>query len=55
MAHIARRSAVILAAGLLAAPALRAQRAFPNRPLRIIVPYPPGGVTDPWGASPRRQ
>jgi tripartite-type tricarboxylate transporter receptor subunit TctC len=49
MAHIARRGAVILAAGLLAAPALRAQSAFPNRPLRIIVPYPPGGVTDLMG------
>ncbi|MBV1795591.1 tripartite tricarboxylate transporter substrate binding protein [Siccirubricoccus sp. G192] len=36
-------------AGLLAAPALHAQPGFPNRPLRIIVTYPPGGVTDLMG------
>ena len=39
-----------LGAGALAAPRLaRAQAAFPSRPLRIIVPYPPGGVTDIMG------
>lgn len=38
--------------GLLAAPALllaataRAQGGFPNRPVRMIVPYTPGGVSD---------
>ena len=36
----------ILAAGLLAAPALRAQEVFPNRPVRIVVPYPPGAIND---------
>ncbi|MBB5690524.1 tripartite tricarboxylate transporter substrate binding protein [Roseomonas alkaliterrae] len=30
---------------LLAAPAL-GQAGFPNRPVRMIVPYPPGGATD---------
>ncbi|CAA9284632.1 MAG: BUG/TctC family periplasmic protein [uncultured Acetobacteraceae bacterium] len=39
-----------VALGALAAPfivsPLRAQAAFPNRPLRLIVTYPPGGVTD---------
>jgi tripartite-type tricarboxylate transporter receptor subunit TctC len=42
---IARRG--LLAAPLLAlaAPAARAQ-AFPMRPLRMIVPFPPGGVSD---------
>jgi len=39
---------LILAAGpaLLAAPAVRAQGAFPNRPLRVIVPFAAGGTTD---------
>lgn len=38
---------VLLAAGgtLLAAPAV-AQSGFPNRPIRLIVPWPPGGSTD---------
>ncbi len=37
----------LLAAGgmLLAAPAV-AQAGFPNRPIRLIVPWPPGGSTD---------
>ncbi|MCA3363317.1 MAG: tripartite tricarboxylate transporter substrate binding protein [Roseomonas sp.] len=49
MPHITRRSALALSAGILAAPAVHAQGAFPNKPLRIIVPYPPGGVTDIMG------
>ena len=32
--------------GMLASPLARAQDAFPSRPLKIIVPYPPGGTTD---------
>jgi tripartite-type tricarboxylate transporter receptor subunit TctC len=36
-----------LAAAPLARPAL-AQAPFPNRPLRMIVPLPPGGATDIW-------
>ena len=42
-----RRLVLAAGAGLLAAPALlRAQPAFPNRPIRFIVPFPGGGATD---------
>ena len=38
----------ILATGLaaLAAPVVHAQGAWPSRPLRLIIPYTPGGATD---------
>jgi len=47
---LSRRSALAAVPAALAAPAIaRAQAAFPTRPLRMIVPYPPGGVTDIMG------
>jgi tripartite-type tricarboxylate transporter receptor subunit TctC len=42
---IARRSLLAAGAAALAAPAV-AQPGWPNRPVRVIVPWPPGGSTD---------
>src|SRR5688572_7010936 len=39
---------VIVLAPVLAAPA-SAQQSFPNRPIRMILPFPPGGSTDILG------
>ncbi|WP_431284895.1 Bug family tripartite tricarboxylate transporter substrate binding protein [Humitalea sp. 24SJ18S-53] len=42
---LTRRAALAAPAILVAAPAL-AQAPFPNRPVRFVVPYTPGGVSD---------
>lgn len=52
MTKLTRRSAIAVGAGALAAPALNlayGQGAFPNKPIRIVVPYPAGGQTDGLG------
>ena len=49
MTRISRRAGLVAMGSLLAAPAVHAQAPFPNKPLRMIVPYPPGGVTDIMG------
>ena len=40
------RRALILLTGLLAPLSVAAQSAFPDRPLRLIIPWPPGGTND---------
>jgi tripartite-type tricarboxylate transporter receptor subunit TctC len=41
-----RRRALAAAAATLAAPAFAQGTAWPSKPLRLIVPYPPGGSSD---------
>jgi len=48
---ILRRRGLLMAGtvagtGLLAAPAVHGQGAWPNRTVRVIVPFTPGGATD---------
>ncbi|GAA0605879.1 tripartite tricarboxylate transporter substrate binding protein [Craurococcus roseus] len=43
---LTRRAALGLIASAPAAPAVRAQGKFPDRPIRFLIPWPPGGSLD---------
>lgn len=50
-----RRSLLLAAPALMAAPALRAQGTWPTRPTTIVVPYVPGGPSDILGRTVAQQ
>ena len=47
--NVLAMSFAALAGGCLAPSAAQAQGRYPDRPVRLIVPFPPGGVYDALG------
>ncbi|HEX2011398.1 MAG TPA: tripartite tricarboxylate transporter substrate binding protein [Roseateles sp.] len=52
---LALLTSAVLAAQFLAAAAARAAEIWPSRPLRLIVPFPPGGAADAIGRTVAQQ
>src|SRR5258708_12334817 len=46
---VSRRGALLGLGALLAPGVARAQAAWPSQPIKIVVPYPPGALTDVLG------
>ena len=49
MLKIAFLQVLVLIASCLASAVASAQSEYPNKPIRIVVPYPPGGASDTAG------